>query len=614
MSSSLKLIKKINERAVVFDGAMGTEIYKHDFFVNTSFDALNINAPDVIKEIHSSYIEAGSDIITTNTFAANRSALMKFGLADQTEKINKAAVQLAKECTGDKDVLVAASIGPVASTVSCSKNEAKIVDIVTEQLNALISAEPDLIIFETISNIRDAFSAMSALQQIKQIPEFILSFSVDRNGKTKHGEDIEMLIRTLDKFDICPTALGLNCSSGPEGLIKPTEKLLSLTKLPVIIQPNAGMPKEIDGRMIYMASPEYLATYALKFINIGVKGVGGCCGTGPEHIKEISRMIKKISSAATRSPVKGLKKEVVLKTPVQPEKRSKFASKIVSGNWVTTIEIVPPKGFDLSKTIEKAIFCRNAGIDAVNIPDGPRASCRISPIIAALEIQNKAKIETILHFCCRDRNLIGMQADLLGCAALGINNLLFITGDPPKLGHFPDASAVFDADSIGMVQVQNRLNCGVDLGGDPINEKTRAYIGVGADPNAIDFEREIHRTEEKVKAGAEFIITQPVFDIKPLIHFLKTIKHLKIPVIAGIWPLASYRNAEFMKNEVPGVVVPDEIMRRMAKADTKEAQKAEGIAIAVESIKEIRNIVNGIQVSAPFGNVNTAVEVIKSTS
>jgi homocysteine S-methyltransferase len=299
-----------------------------------------------------------------------------------------------------------------------------------------------------------------------------------------------------------------------------------------------------------------------------------------------------------------------IKEPVLMADKSKLAAKIANGEWVSTIEIVPPKGFDLDATIEKAAKCAAAGMDGINIPDGPRASSRISPLVAAIKIESEAKIETILHFCCRDRNLIGMQSDLLGCAAAKIQNLLFITGDPPKLGQYPNASAVFDADAIGMVEVQRQLNRGIDLGGNPIGAPTSALIGVGADPNAIDMVREIRRTREKIEAGAEFIITQPVFDIEPLLRFVDEIADFKVPLLAGIWPLASYRNAEFMKNEVPGVVVPDSVMERMSKADAKEAQREVGIAIAREAIEGLLDTIQGVQVSAPFGNVDTALAVL----
>ena len=362
--------------------------------------------------------------------------------------------------------------------------------------------------------------------------------------------------------------------------------------------------------MIYMASPEYFATYALRFVNMGAAGVGGCCGTGPEHIAELAKHVKRAVIAVKRSEkTEDTVADVPEVEPAPTEEKSKLGAKIAAGEWVATIEITPPKGYDLGPTLEKARRCRDAGMDAINIPDGPRASSRISPLVTSMMIQNEVGIEAVLHFCCRDRNLIGMQSDLLGCAAAGIANILFITGDPPKVGHYPDASAVFDADSIGMVRFQNSLNRGVDIGGNPIPAPTKALIGVGADPNAIDMKRELRRTKEKVEAGAEFIITQPVFSVDSLFTFLDAIGDLNIPVVAGIWPLASYRNAEFMRNEVPGVVVPDEIMERMERRETKEEQRAEGIEIAREILAAVKNRSDGVQGSAPVGNVETALAV-----
>jgi homocysteine S-methyltransferase len=426
-----------------------------------------------------------------------------------------------------------------------------------------------------------------------------------------HGESLAPLLRTLDTHSRKPTALGLNCGSGVEGMLGALEKMLPLTDYPVIAQPNAGMPKSVDNRMIYMCSPEYLTTYALRYVNLGVRGIGGCCGIGPGHIRDIARSIRPLAKTHVTHKLAELNAEDQLLEPVPMEKKSKIAAKIARGEWVTTVEITPPRGYDLSSTIEKAIQCREAGIDAINLPDGPRASSRISPIITAIELQEQAGIEVILHFCCRDKNIIGMQADLLGCACKKINNILFITGDPPKLGDYPFASAVFDVDSIGILKIQSRLNRGIDIGGKTIGgTPTAIFAGAGADPNAIDMNREIRRLREKVEAGAEYIITQPVFSVEPLLKFVDSIKELNIPVIAGIWPLASYRNAEFMKNEVPGVVVPDEVMERMAKAESREAQRLEGIEIARECVAAIRSSVQGIQVSAPFGNVNSAIAVI----
>ena len=601
-----KLEQRLKDGVLIFDGAMGTEIYKRDFFVNTSFDSLNLTAPDVIREIHSSYVDAGADVITTNTFAANRYNLSKFGLEDKVEEIITAAVDIAREAAGD-ETLIAGSIGPVET--HSEMNSQNIIDILAEQVSFLEKAGVDFILFETIPTAEDANCAFLAAQAVGELP-YVLSLSVDRGGESVKGEPLNNMLSFLKEDGRMPTALGLNCCVGPEGLLTPIEKLLALSELPVIVQPNAGVPKQVGGRMIYMASPEYLTTYAVRFVNMGVAGVGGCCGTGPDHIREIAKSIKRVAVVGKRSVVTEVQDKTLLKEAVPTAEKSKLGAKIANGEWVTTIEIVPPKGYDLTATIAKAKQCAEAGIDAINIPDGPRASSRISPLVASLKIEELAGIEAILHFCCRDRNLIGMQSDLLGCAAANVKNLLFITGDPPKLGQYPDASAVFDADSIGMVKVQEQLNHGLDLGGNPIGEPTSALIGVGADPNAIDMQRELTRTREKVEAGAEYIITQPVFDVEPLLRFLDEIAYLNIPVFAGIWPLASYRNAEFMKNEVPGVVVPDSIMKRMEKADTKEAQREEGIAIAKEAIAAIRDRIQGVQVSAPFGNVGTAIAVI----
>ncbi|MBR4662448.1 MAG: methylenetetrahydrofolate reductase, partial [Lentisphaeria bacterium] len=384
--------------------------------------------------------------------------------------------------------------------------------------------------------------------------------------------------------------------------------------LPVIVRPNAGMPKSVDNRIFYMCSPEYFTTYAMRFVALGVHGVGGCCGTGPDHIRDMARSIRPLSRSANATEKLFVKEDALPEQPVKPlAERSSFGEKLAAKKWVQTVEVVPPQGYELDSTVEKARLCRDFGFDAVNLPDGPRASARIASIVAAARIQAEAGIETVLHVCCRDRNLIGIQADLLGCAALNIRNLLFITGDPPKLGDYPFASGVFDMDSIGLVKLQNRLNRGLDLAGKPIGKPASAVVGVGADPNAIDFKREIRRTQEKIDAGADFVVTQPVFDIEPLLRFMDAVPGLaKIPLIAGIWPLASYRNAEFMRNEVPGVIVPDSIMERMARGSTKEEQRSEGIQIAREAVAAIRDRVAGVQVSAPFGNVKTAAAVIQA--
>ena len=603
-----RLKEKLQDHIVIFDGATGTELYKRDFFINNSYEGLCLTNPKVVSEIHRSYVEAGAEVITTNTYGANRNKLSRHGLGEKVREINTAAVELARAECGE-DTLVCGSVGPIGDCHGAALEGKQLAGILGEQIDALECAGADFIIFESISSNGDLENAYNALELKSQIP-FMFSFNVDRDLDMPHGESLVPLLKVIDAHLRKPAALGLNCGAGVEAMLGALEKLLPLTDYPVIAQPNAGMPKSVDNRMIYMCSPEYLTTYALRYVNLGVRGIGGCCGIGPQHIRDIVRSIRPLAKTHITHKIAELKVEDQLLEPVPVEKKSMLAAKIARGEWVTTVEITPPRGYDLAGTIEKAIQCREAGIDAINLPDGPRASSRISPIITAIELQEKAGIEVILHFCCRDKNIIGMQADLLGCACKKINNILFITGDPPKLGDYPFASAVFDVDSIGILKIQSRLNRGIDIGVKTTGMPTSIFAGAGADPNAIDMTREIRRLREKVEAGAEYIITQPVFSVEPLLKFIDSIKDLKIPVIAGIWPLASYRNAEFMKNEVPGVVVPDEVMERMARAETREAQRLEGIEIARECVAAIRSAVQGIQVSAPFGNVNSAIAVI----
>jgi methionine synthase / methylenetetrahydrofolate reductase(NADPH) len=378
--------------------------------------------------------------------------------------------------------------------------------------------------------------------------------------------------------------------------------------------PNAGLPREVENRRIYFCSPEYLAEYAKRYVALGVAAVGGCCGTTPEHIAEIARIIKPLARTRTKRVVTEAAETAPPKQAAPLAEKSRLAGRLARRLWVTTVELVPPRGYDLGDTVHKSRILHRHGVDAINIPDGPRASSRISPLVTAERIQKEAQIETILHFCCRDRNLIGMQADLLACAACEIRNILFVTGDPPKLGNYPHATGVFDADSISMVGVQRRLNCGLDLGGQAIDPQTFAVIGVGLDPTALDRQRELDRFRQKVEAGAEFAITQPVFDPEALLRFLDEAAQYGIPIVAGIWPLASLRNASFMRNEVPGVVIPDSIMERMASVSSREDQLKMGVAIAREAIQRVRDRVAGIQVSAPLGRIETALAVLEGST
>jgi homocysteine S-methyltransferase len=592
---------------LVFDGAMGTELYSRGFFINTCYESLCLTAPEAIKAIHRSYAEAGAEVLLANSFGANARTLARFGFGEKVREINGAAVRLARE-SANPGSLVAGSVGPFTPTAQdAGLPEAEIVALLAEQARLLTGAGADFILWETLSTVADVERAISAAN-VEGTGPWVVSLKTDREGRSSAGEPLEKLLAPLSRARIAPVAVGLNCGEGPESTLGALEKLVKLTSLPVIARPNAGIPRVVDGRTLYMCSPEYLTTYALRYLKLGARGIGGCCGTGPEHIRDMARSLRPLAASSAKIPAVEISG---LAEPVPMKEKSAFAAKLAAGEWVTTVELLPPRGWVLDDVVEKARQCRLAGVTAVNIPDGPRASARMSPMITSMAIQDRAGIEAIVHFCCRDRSLLGMQADLLGCAAGGLKNILFITGDPPKLGDYPFSSAVFDADSIGMVAVQNRLNRGVDMGGKKLDSPARALIGVGADPSAIPLSREIERLRRKADAGAEFVITQPVFDPSALLRFLDAVAGLKLPFIAGIWPLASLRNAEFMNREVPGVSVPGAAMERMAGAGSKEAQRVEGIRIAREIVSAVRGRVQGIQVSTPLGHLDTALAVLK---
>ncbi len=598
------------QTVLIFDGPIGTEIYRRHVFLNRCYEELNISEPGLIEAIHREYVTAGADVLTTNTFGANRNALAKFGLSDRVVDLNRAGVALARKVASEiaRPVLVAGSVGPIPSDPFSSIS---VEEVLREQVTSLVEAGVDFILFET-QHSRDMIQTCAGL--MAEFPDiaFIVSVAVSDEGESIRGETLEGLVGGWPSHLRSPTAWGLNCGAGPSGLLHVLERLAGLTALPVVIQPNAGVPKAVDYRMIYLCSPEYFTEYAKRYLALGARGIGGCCGITPEHIREMSRAIKPLARASRSiSEIIKAPQQLTPKEPVPLEKRSQLGYRLSHGKWVTSVELLPPRGWDIAGIIEKSRQLAEAGVTAINIPDGPRASARLSPLVTAAEIQRSVGIETILHFCCRDRNLIGMQADLLGCAALGVRNILFVTGDPPKLGNYPFATGVFDTDSIGMVALQRRLNSGLDLGGQPVEPPTQAVIGVGLDPTAVDRKREIDRFRRKIAAGAEFAITQPVFDPDALLEFLEQLGPCPIPIIAGVWPLASLRNALFLKNEVPGVVIPEAVLERLAAQTSREAQVAVGIEIARESIERIRRHVAGIQVSAPFGKIELALKVLE---
>ncbi|MEO7084055.1 MAG: bifunctional homocysteine S-methyltransferase/methylenetetrahydrofolate reductase [Gemmatimonadaceae bacterium] len=622
---STKLERLLDPNTItVFDGAMGTMLYAKGVFINQCYDELNVRAPDMVRDIHELYVRAGADVIETNSFGANRLKLVQHGLQEQTRELNRAAAQVARQAAGDR-ALVAGAVGPLGVRLEpygpTSAGEAR--DIFREQMEGLVEGGVDLFILETFSDLDEMDQAIRAARSVDPTKPVIAQMTIGVDGLTTYGASPEHVVRALDKWGA--DIIGLNCSVGPQTILDCIEKMSPHTRKKLSAQPNAGMPRDVGGRSMYMASPEYMATYARHLVQSGAKIIGGCCGTTPDHIhamvEGIRPLMPRLAATGLRdrhapeseSAAATLRPPAATVAAVPFAERSRWAGKISRGEFVTSVEIVPPRGVDASRMLSDTIRLKAAGVDAVNVPDGPRAQSRMGALMTSVLIEQQAGIETVTHYACRDRNLLGMLSDLLGASAVGLRNLLVITGDPPKMGPYPDATAVFDVDSIGLTNLVNNLNHGLDPGGNSIGQPTRFAIGVGCNPVALDPAQELKRFEWKVDAGAEYAITQPVFDVTQLEKFLKSIHHVRIPVIAGIWPLVSVRNAEFLANEVPGVEVPDEIISRMRAANekSKDHAVAEGIAIAHEMFDRIRDAVQGVQVSAPFGKVDLALKVFE---
>lgn len=596
----------------LFDGAMGTMLYSKGVFINKCYDELNVRSPELVLEVHKAYIKAGAEILETNTYGANRYKLRAFGIDDMVREINARAVEIARDAAGDS-AYVAGAIGPLGIRLEpygpTSFEEAR--EAFREQAQALVDAGADLILLETFSSLFEIEQAIQAVRLICSLP-IIAQVAVGPDRLTAFGDSPGDIGRRLERAGA--DVVGFNCSVGPDVLLDAVEELALSTGRKISCQPNAGLPREVSGRQMYMASPDYMGRYAKRLVYKGVKFVGGCCGTTPEHTRAIADAVRPLSPRRQFAVLEGIASRATEdKGPatVPLASRSNWGRKIAAGELATTIEIVPPKGPNPDKMLEGVRAIREAGVDAVNVPDGPRAQNRMGAIAVAVLIQQRVGIEAILHYCCRDRNLLGMHSDLLGCAALGVRNLLLITGDPPKMGPYPEATAVFDIDSIGLTNMATLMNHGFDLGGNPFGEPTAFTIGVGVNPGHLDLEFELGRFAWKVEAGAEYAITQPVFDPGQLETFLRRTESHGIPIVAGIWPLLSYRNAQFMNNEVPGVTVPDDVIERMrvASEKSKEHGLREGVAIARETLMRVRNEVAGVQVSAPLGRVDLAIEV-----
>jgi homocysteine S-methyltransferase len=596
-------------RVHVLDGAMGTMLYARGVFVSACYDELSISQPELVQEVHEAYVQAGAEILETNTFGANPVKLSSHGLDDETEAINRAAAVLARTAAASR-ALVVGAIGPLGIRLEpwgpTAREEA--IGFFSRQVRGLLDGGTDGFILETFSDLNELEAALCAVKAMSDLP-VLAQMTVTQDGNTSYGTDVETIASRLTELGA--DVIGLNCSVGPAAMLDAIERMVERTDRPVSAQPNAGLPRAVDDRRIYLASPEYMGSYARRLIQAGVRFVGGCCGTTPDHIRKIHAQVTSLQPRIVSVGVDLSRSDPRAAAQAVPlEDRSNLGKKLARGESVTTVELPPPRGWDPSEMIEQSRLLRAAGVDAVNVIDSARPQTRMGVVPAALIVEREVEIETVFHYTCRDRNMLGMLSDLLGAAAGGLRNVLIITGDPPVTGPYPDSTAVFDIDSIGLTNLLNRLNHGLDPGGNSIGKPTRYVIGVALNQGA-EAKRELERFVWKAEAGADFAVTQPVFDTDQLARFLERARS-PIPVIAGIWPLTSLRNAEFLANEVPGVQVPGTIIERMRHAQEggSAAAGAEGVAIALEMIEAVRPLVQGVQISAPGGRVDAALQVL----
>ena len=602
--------------SLVGDGGMGSQLVERGVLFSVNYEELNLSRPELIRRVHEDFLQAGADVIETNSFGANRIRLAHHGFEERVREINHAAVKIAKEAAGGKAYL-AGAMGPTGLLFDVTNNDGpRVRAAFKEQAQALAEGGVDFLLVETMRQPQEILLAVDAAREAvgRELP-IVAQVSIDQDLAMADGTPVAVIGQALKERGV--DAIGVNCSNGPQDVFSAVEKLV-LLGLPVTAMPNAGLPRRVDERLLYVSTPEYFGVFARRMYKLGISLVGGCCGTTPDHVRRIAGAARMAGSAAHADPEDTVSSHASYVPPKVPAdirvvptaEKSRLAAKIAAKRFAVSVEVNPPIGLDYEKAINAAKMLIDGGVDVINIADGARAQARMSNLAMATQMQNRLGIETILHVCGRDRNLLGQVAHLLGANALGVKNLVIITGDPPKLGDFPDATAVYDLDSIGLLRLVGALNRGVDPGGKPLGAATAFFAATGAEPAALNYEREMQRVKLKVGAGAELIMTQPVYDAQLLERFLADVAPLGVPVLVGLLPLASHRNAEFLHNEVPGMRVPDAIRERMRKAGSGQAAREAGVAIARDMLAQVKDRVRGAYIMPPFGRYGLAVEII----
>ncbi len=597
---------------LIFDGAMGSLLYERGIFVTQNFEQLNVTRPEVVGKIHEDYVAAGAQVIETNTFGANGFCLDRHGLGDQVRAYNVAGARLARKAAGE-DVWVAGSIGPtglvpgVASPAEIDLVAATFAD----QAAALVEGGVDLFVLETFRHLEEIRIAIDAARRAAPGLPIIASMAFNPSETVADGSTPEQVATTLRDWGA--DVIGVNCGDGPQLALAIAERMRG-AGMPLCVQPNAGLPRTVDGRLLYMATPEYLDVFARRTIQLGATMIGGCCGTTPDHVHWMAksgRMLGDKRAEVIRPSAARVAEIVPVLAPTPLAERSDFAAKIAAGKFVVSVEVNPAPGLDPSKALEGAKMLLASGVDIVNVADAPRAMARMSNLAFCALLLERYGIQPILHVCGRDRNLLGQMAHLLGAHAIGIRNLVIITGDPPKVGDYPEATAVYDLDAIGLLQMASNMNRGIDPAGKPLpGGQTSFLLATGLEPGAADLDKEIQRLERKKAAGAEIVMTQPIFQTDLLEEVLRRFEPLELPVLVGVLPLVSYKNAEFLHNEVPGMQIPAEIRERMRKTPGGEAARKEGVKIAREMLFAVRDRVQGAYLMPPLGRYELALEVL----